>query len=309
MQQSQNYQYSSQPRPVGAKRTKYRDPDANDEKPLPQNIMFDRRVVRGSTYAKNRNQTTGPVQQRQPKQQTRKKTQVRPGTPPAVDGRQHMDVQTDTYLEELTDRVPEVEEGTQTDAYLDRPPPPVFMPIKTGIDVCTQIQDGDLFDFDLEVEPILEVLVGKTLEVSMMEVLEDEELSEIRAHQEQFEQARNAELAEVQRLEAEALRKNCEKERRYQEEKERLVAQTALQEKVAARAFAKQCISGLHSSVFSNLMASGHFYDPVHKEVSENFMPFLLQSACAQVEQVAIARTLATSLVTHALSNPNGSSA
>ena len=54
----------------------------------------------------------------------------------------------------------------------------------------------------MEVEPILEVLVGKTLEQSMMEVMEEEELQNMRAHQEHFEQIRNAELAETQRLEA-----------------------------------------------------------------------------------------------------------
>ena len=40
-----------------------------------------------------------------------------------------------------------------------------------------------LFDFDLEVKPILEVLVGKTLEQSLMEVLEEEELDTLRDHQ------------------------------------------------------------------------------------------------------------------------------
>jgi hypothetical protein len=47
---------------------------------------------------------------------------------------------------------------------------------------------GDLFDFDFEVEPILEVLVGKVLEQGLMEVLEEEELAAMRAHQEHFEQ-------------------------------------------------------------------------------------------------------------------------
>ena len=36
--------------------------------------------------------------------------------------------------------------------------------MKTGVDAATQVEDGELFDFDAEVEPILEVLVGKTLE-------------------------------------------------------------------------------------------------------------------------------------------------
>lgn len=36
--------------------------------------------------------------------------------------------------------------------------------------------DGELFDFDIEVAPILQVLMNKTLEQARMEVLEEEEL-------------------------------------------------------------------------------------------------------------------------------------
>ena len=68
-----------------------------------------------------------------------------------------------------------------------------------------------LFDFELEVKPILEVLVGKTLEQSLLEVMEEEELANLRAQQRAFEQLRNAELVEQQRLE--------EQERRHSEEK------------------------------------------------------------------------------------------
>ena len=38
----------------------------------------------------------------------------------------------------------ETEVGTQTDAFLDRPPTPLFVPAKTGQDVATQIEDGDV---------------------------------------------------------------------------------------------------------------------------------------------------------------------
>lgn len=40
-----------------------------------------------------------------------------------------------------------------------------------------------LFDFDIEVKPILEVLVGKTVEQALMEVMEEEELASLRAQQ------------------------------------------------------------------------------------------------------------------------------
>jgi hypothetical protein len=53
-----------------------------------------------------------------------------------------MDVQTELYLEELSDRVEEADVEVQTDAFLDRPPSPMFVPAKTGVDIQTQIIDG-----------------------------------------------------------------------------------------------------------------------------------------------------------------------
>ena len=182
-----------------------------------------------------------------------------PRTPEAVDGRRHIDIQTDTYLEELTDTIPENDNTTQTDPFLDRPPTPLFVPQKTGIDAVTQIVDGgccccvsgvrqvvqlrllmkapkkhcvdgvgDLFDFDFEVEPILEVLVGKVLEQGLMEVLEEEELEAMRAHQEHFEHIRNAELVATQRMEAAEKRKLEEKERRLAQVKARSLSTVCL---------------------------------------------------------------------------------
>lgn len=74
----------------------------------------------------------------------RAKDQLRPRSPEPVTGRKHIDVQTELYLEELSDRVEEAEVETQTDAFLDRPPSPLFIPAKTGVDVATQILDGEV---------------------------------------------------------------------------------------------------------------------------------------------------------------------
>jgi hypothetical protein len=149
----------------------------------------------------------------------------------------HTHTQTDVYLEELTDVVPETDNTTQTDAFLERPATPPFVPAKSGMDATTQIEDGartrgvtclgwrnnpalgachcsthvlpashqhtarhptcphtarlgELFDFDREVEPLLEVLVGKVLEQALAEVLEEEELAAMRAAQAHFEALR-----------------------------------------------------------------------------------------------------------------------
>jgi len=52
----------------------------------------------------------------------------------------------------------------QTDEFQPLPPIRPYVPKKTGIDAETQIFDYDLFDFDREVRPILNVVTTKTLE-------------------------------------------------------------------------------------------------------------------------------------------------
>lgn len=116
----------------------------------------------------------------------RAEAQRRVRTPEPVPGRKHQDIQTELYLEELSDKVPEAYASTQTDAFLDRAPSPLFIPQKSGVDVATQVYEGELFDFDYEVQPILEVLVGKTIEQALMEVHEEEELEMLRRHQVRF---------------------------------------------------------------------------------------------------------------------------
>ncbi|KAG7392709.1 Radial spoke head protein 3 [Phytophthora boehmeriae] len=316
--QSGGYEFSAAPRSVAIKRSKASSTNngtANGNSERAQNLMFDKRVYRGSAYVMREETPETPGQGAGPRkvnkaaaraarnqqQQQQQLQQQRPPTPPPVGGRFHMDVQTDNYLEELTDRNPEVDADTQTDALLDLHPPVSFVPTPSGVEAATQIDGGDLFDFDLEVEPILEVLVGKTLELGMLELLEEIELHEIRQRQELFEQARNAELAEVQRLEAEAKRRFAEKQRRLDEETTRLAAQAELEEKVAARASAKQYLASLHAQVFDTLVESGHFFDPLAKDIKQHFLPEMLESAAARANQLGASRRLLDTILADAL--------
>ena len=247
--------------------------------------MFDRRVIRGNTYA------SAPAERALPARSLPRAPRRRPpGTPEPVEGRRHMDIQTEAFLEELADTVPEAEVMTQTDAFMDRPPTPLFIPMKIGVDVETQIENGDLFDFDFEVEPILEVLVGKTLEQGLMEVMEEEELAAMRAHQEHFEQIRNAELVATQRMEAAERRKAEERERRIAQEKQRIAREKATREKVAAQTFARGYTSGLLGSVFDRLYDSGFFYDPVQREIETDFIPWFEDQVVAECSEAAASR-------------------
>ena len=103
-----------------------------------------------------------------------------------VEGRQHQTIQTDSWLEEIRGRVQESHIGVQTEPPIHYTPPETprsrIIPQRPeGVDKSTQIlpDDPDLFVFNEEVIVVLEALVGKTLEQSMMEVIEEEELAAI----------------------------------------------------------------------------------------------------------------------------------
>lgn len=89
----------------------------------------------------------------------------------------------------------------------------IFFLAKIGVDVSTEIDDGELFDFDSEVQPILETLIGRTLQQALNEVIHEEEVAELREQQQRMQATREAELAELRRLE--------DKEKKLQSEKVR----------------------------------------------------------------------------------------
>ncbi|XP_008048140.1 radial spoke head protein 3 homolog [Carlito syrichta] len=303
------YTYTSRPRALPCHRRRYRDSLMQpDEEPMRYgNIMYDRRVIRGNTYALQTGLLPGqpdPLQlqkQQEAKRRAlaRKRTQeqLRPRTPEPVEGRRHVDVQTELYLEEIADRVTEVDMECQTDAFLDRPPTPLFIPAKTGKDVATQILEGELFDFDLEVKPMLEVLVGKIIEQSLLEVMEEEELANLQTSQYAYEEMRNAELAEVQRLEEQERRHREEKDRRKQQQWEIVHKHSETAQKIAARSFAQHYLADLLPSVFGSLRDSGYFYDPIERDIEIGFLPWLMNEVEKTMEYSMVGRTVLDMLI------------
>jgi len=304
--QMQNF--ASAPQAVGNR--KYR---AQEDAPM-NNIMYDRRVVRGSNYVSGGQPQPDPADVRKQREAQRRrlmaanKTAKRSGTPEPVRGRKHMDVQTDSYLEEMTERTVEFEAETQTDFLLDRPPSPLFMPTKIGVDVETQIQEGDLFDFDFEVEPILEVLVGKTLHQSMMEVLEEEELESLRQHQEAFRMRRQKESLESQRMEAAEQRRQEEVERRIQQQNAQQERDLSIMKKVVARGVAAAHLSSVKDRVLSQLQDSGVFADSTQMAIDNVFLPNLFKAVSKEVNQAVrdqkmiedvLKSTMSKSIATH----------
>jgi hypothetical protein len=72
------------------------------------------------------------------------------------------------------------------------------VPKKTGIDKITQIEDYDLFDYDTEVMPILNVLLSKSIDQAVLEVEEEHELEEIRKFKYEYHKRRQLEDSDWQ---------------------------------------------------------------------------------------------------------------
>ena len=100
-------------------------------------------------------------------------------TPEALPGKQNIDIQTDQFVTELTDKAPCYEIGNQTDFYIPVVTTPWSMPQIRGTHKKTLTEDNELFLFDEACEPLLSVLCGKCLELARMEVLQEQELSEM----------------------------------------------------------------------------------------------------------------------------------
>lgn len=146
-------------------------------------------------------------------------------------------------------------------------------------------------------KPILEVLVGKTIEQSLIEVMEEEELAELRKQQREFEELRNAEKVEQQRLEEQERRLREEKHRRMKQAADVLRLEKETAEKLAAKAFAKSYLADLVPSVFNNLRENGYFYDPVQRDLETGFMPWILESTINQLNSLNVGRVLLDSLI------------
>lgn len=131
----------------------------------------------------------------------------------------------------------------------------------------------------------------------VLQVLEEEELAAMRAHQEHFEHIRNAELVATQKLEQAERRKVEEKERRLQEAKERVEREKVVREKIAASMFARGFLTGMVDSVMDSLWQKGHFRDPVEVAVKQTFLPWLQAAAHSALERRRDALATVSSLV------------
>ncbi|XP_055535837.1 radial spoke head protein 3 homolog A isoform X2 [Wyeomyia smithii] len=282
---------------------------ARDHHTSYQNVMHDRRVVRGSNYINGIAQA-GDGDNIQKESEARRRQILRKkhvarnqrgiiGTPPAVRGRKHENVQTEKFLEELFVRPPEMDAGCQTDLFLNRPPSPPYIPQKLGCDAATEILDGELFDFDTEVQPIIDVLVGRTIEQALIEVLHEEEIAEMKRQQQQIMAIREAELAELRRLELEDRKLQAEKERRILQDKIAQNLDREMQERITASKLLQGRIDNLMPSVID---AVENIKDDRDREDFERqIAPWLAKEVAQEIGQMIDSKELLEDIIREVL--------
>jgi radial spoke head protein 3 len=310
----ERFTYASEPHaaPLSRNKTKYREsPQDGVDASGSFNMMNDPRVVRGNTYSAKSSTPVfepdlpAPPSAGQDKGKTLPQKSARSrltnGTRTKIPGsRSRGPSAQPIILEELTDRLIEVDIDTQAQVIAERPISPIFVTSKTGQDVGTQIDSGDLFDFDLEVEPLLEVLVGRTIHVSVLELIQQEEFETMRRAQIEFELVRNLELAELQRMQAERRRKTQEKERRQSQEQQRRAERVQIDQKVTAQELSRNYLSAVHDTVLETLQEEGCFYDPIKQEIEESILGSLLTGMRGRVDHHTAAREMLEELIMQA---------
>lgn len=203
-------------------------------------------------------------------------------------GRQNVNLQTDEFLEAIYDNPPTATTCTQTTG--TEPVTPVFIPAKTGVDTCTQIYPDDLFFFDEEVRPILEVTTGNTIEQALMEVLHEDEIDGMERERRRFMNEKCAEEAEVQRLEEEERRKRTEMEERIAELEKAKEKQEDLKQRLAAAMLSERVCKELVPDVLEQMTADGFYVDDAERDVlcvRDEVMKNVENDVCEELKNTA----------------------
>ncbi|KAH3756625.1 flagellar radial spoke protein [Pelomyxa schiedti] len=220
---------------------------------------------------------------------------------PSVNEPRHVDVQTESPWEELTELIEEVTCDTQTD-FEELPPDIPPQPTKTGVDQTTQIEPQEaelLFNFDRDIGPVVDSIVGRTLQQALLEVLEEEELKALRQHRIHFEQRRNHELDEIKLLEDAEKKRVQERGLRIKQLEEQALKDEEHQKQLEAK-LVEGSVAKMAKIALDDATRDNHWGDPIAAGVAE-FMPVLHKRVEASLKKRALAYKIVDGIIAAAL--------
>jgi hypothetical protein len=289
------YSFRAEPLTVQS-RAKFRD-ELADIEPTQQfcNIVVDPRIYRGATYDR-RSVLTEKVSRITPYP---KKTITRSADQDFDD--LHRDgfaeslVQTDYFDGTVIIERKEESVAIQTDPYIEKPIIHRQPPALRAMGVKTDVPGTALFDFNIQVRPIVITLVQKALTQATMEVAEEMELEQMNRYLKAFEQKAKVDAQAIARLEQAEAKKFEEKEARIAERRKLEASQLEIRSKMLARGFAEWFVSDLQDDVMGVLTKHEYFYDEVMREIEMEFLPWLSEQSGLEVAKPSVINALAES--------------
>merc|ERR1711865_696984 len=117
------------------------------------------------------------------------------------------------------------------------------------------------------------------MEMSLMEVEEEEEIAAIKQRRVELMEERHNEALRVEAVEKEAHEEFQLKQEKVSEERDRVGKEQEVTAKVFANSFMRAIVAESKNIAFDEMDRNGVFYDPDHKMVEEEFMPWLYDGA------------------------------
>ena len=136
-----------------------------------------------------------------------------------------------------------------------------FLPQKLGKDVGTQILDDDLFDFDRDVQSLLTVIVGKTLEQSMLELEQEEEIENLREAKLMYSKKKNEDTKRIKNLEDREIQKKYNNDAKKDHRRQIRERRKKTQKELISRVISKTYLRDLIKNSYNDLIFRGQFRD------------------------------------------------
>ncbi|KAI9587271.1 hypothetical protein GQX74_003118 [Glossina fuscipes] len=209
--------------------------------------------------------------------------------------RQRHNTKDNKLIEEITTRSPEIVLVDQSELFLEKPPLAPYVPFNVSVDASTEIADDELFHFEAEVQPIIEVLVDHTIDLSVIEVAHEKEISTIRRKMDVLLAQREVELAELRRLEAEDILLKAERTRRLRQEAIAKTLDEDRQQEVIAAKLLQGHIANVLPEILDSLEPAA---DADKKEkLMKSLCPWLSAEVATEVGQIINSREILTVII------------
>lgn len=174
------------------------------------------------------------------------------------------------------------EAETQTALLVPRPPKVVVPPIVEPVHAETQLDSGELFNFDTDAEPTLQKLIGSTVDTAIRELTRESELDSLDREREAFEKVCSDRRADLLRLEQDESRKRDELNDRISQEKVKLAVSKSALSKALSLKLANEVIAEASVETIAVIVQDSEYRNSLRSFIEKAYLPSVFVEAHEQ---------------------------